>query len=84
METSVVKYSHLNLKQIRSGLFADIIFDLLAYTGKEHRLLQVVEVFYMIPIYNCSLNLKIKFTYIIFISCGYDNTTLHFMTLLLS
>jgi hypothetical protein len=65
------KYSLLNLKQICSGLFADIFFDVLAYTGKEHRLLQVRECFCVIPIYNCPLHLIIKFTHIIFISCYY-------------
>jgi len=38
------------------GLFAYIFFDVLAYTGKEHRLLQVGEAFCVIPIYNCPLH----------------------------
>jgi len=37
------------------GLFAYIFFDVLAYTAKEHCLLQVGEVFCVIPIYNCPL-----------------------------
>jgi hypothetical protein len=65
------KYRHLNIKQIHSGLFADIFFGVLAYTGKKHRLLQVGEVFCVIPTYICPSHLITKFTHIIFISCDY-------------
>jgi len=80
------KYSHLNLNQIRSGLFSDIFFDVFAYTGKEHRLLQVCEVFCVIPIYNWPLHLKIKFTRIIFISRDYGHHyfALHDLTAMLA
>jgi hypothetical protein len=66
------KYSSLNLKEIRTMGYLKIRCLMYRPTfGKEYRLLQVGEVFCVIPIHNRRLHLKIKFTHIIFISCVY-------------